>query len=109
MNAIGQLILFCITGITYLLLFSSIASLLAKLMDTMDAKAPYWIAVIATISFGIVIAIHGLVEKQIDFNTSTSVGKKLLINIAKSCILLISIAIIAQLLYMADILESPVL
>ena len=105
MNAIGQLFLFVFTGGAYLLLFVTIAPLIAKILLKIHYTG-YWYPIIVALTLAILFFIHKQVSKYIQFSLNVNTGNVLLKNIGKSALFLLGVLIVAQILFSAGILES---
>ena len=105
MNAFGQLFLFVFTGGAYLLLFGTIAPLIAKMLLKIHYTG-YWYPLIVALTLSILFLIHKQVSKYIQFSLDVNTGNVLLKNIGKSALLLLGVLIFAQILFSAGILEG---
>ena len=107
MNAIGQFFLFVFTGGAYLLLFVSIAPLIAKILLKIHYTG-YWYPIIVALTLAILFFIHKQVSKYIEFSLNVNTGNVLLKNIGKSVLFLFGVLLFAHILFSAGILEGKI-
>ena len=102
MNAIGQFFLFVFTGGAYLLLFVSIAPLIAKILLKIRYTG-YWYPIIVVFTLAILFFIHKQISKYIQFSLNVNTGNVLLKNIGKAALFLLGVLIFAQIIFSAGI------
>lgn len=109
MNALGQLLLYCLVGFSYFLIFAMTAPLIARVLLGVY-KTGYWYPVVFVLTLSLVTIVHkGLVKRHIAFGLQVNVGKMLLRNLGKALAFLFLTLVYVQLLFLTGINEGSLL